>query len=367
MTLEDKKNIVVAMSGGVDSSVAAVVLATEGHSVLGVSMQVWDYRQNGGNKSRATCCAPTDFNDARNVADKFGIPYYVFDFEESFKEQVIDKFVTSYLNGLTPNPCIECNRKVKFKELRLRAQKFGYTHVATGHYAQIVESDGEYKLLRGADEEKDQSYFLFGLPYEDLKTTLFPVGHLDKSKVRELAQKYELSVANKSESQDICFVQGSVGDFVAKIGRRDKSSGKVVNTKGDFLGNHEGIHNFTVGQRKGLGIGGASEPLYVVNIDSANATVTLGTKQNLEKQSFLINDVNVLAHNRLLEGSLEGVVQVRSRHKGTKAKVTLMSDNSAKVEFIDTPVPTAPGQAAVLYDALNQQVILGGTITHSQL
>jgi tRNA-specific 2-thiouridylase len=256
--------VVVAMSGGVDSSVAAILISRSGIPAIGVSMQVWDYRNGGGCSSRATCCAPSDFMDARNAASQAGIPYYVVDFEESFQKEVISKFVDSYAAGETPNPCIDCNNRVKFKELRKRAAAMGCSHVATGHYARIEASHEGYKLLRGVDRSKDQSYFLYAMNQHELASTLFPVGHLTKAEVRGIAREAGLSTAEKAESQDICFVSGSVQDFVAKRIAQGRS-GLIRRVSGEIIGTHEGIHRFTVGQRRGLSIGGGhGSPLYVL-------------------------------------------------------------------------------------------------------
>ena len=361
-------SVVVAMSGGVDSSVAAHMLREVGWNSVGVSMQVWDYRQHQGSSSRATCCSPADFCDARRVANKIGIPFYVLDFEEHFRREVIDKFVKTYEAGLTPNPCIDCNSKVKFRELRVRAESFGSSHVATGHYARIRKSDEGFHLLRGRDLDKDQSYFLYTCKQEELSKTLFPIGHFTKPEIREFAREAGLVTADKAESQDICFVAGSVTDFVTRIGGK-RVRGEIVSVSGEKLGEHDGIQAFTVGQRRGVGIGGNSEPLYVVEIDPKLSRVVIGPKEHLQRESFGVEELNLInpeIRSRVLKGEspveFESVVQVRSRHRGVKATVRIDSPDSARVLWRDQWAVVSPGQAAVFYDLKNEEVLGGGRI-----
>lgn len=290
------------MSGGVDSSVAALLLAREGRNAIGVSMQVWDYRNNGGCQSRATCCAPDDFTDARKVAAHIGIPYYVFDFEKKFRADVIDVFVESYFRGVTPNPCIDCNSKVKFQALRERGTSLGATSVATGHYARITEDADGFHLLRSTDRAKDQSYFLYNLKYDELRSTLFPVGGMTKDEVRGIAREAGLSTAAKPESQDICFVSGTVQDFIGKIGKRSSAHGEIVTRDGTIVGSHTGIHNYTVGQRRGLAIGGTEQPLYVLEIDTHGNRIIVGQRHELERSEFRVGDVNII--NRTLHETI---------------------------------------------------------------
>ena len=359
--------VVVAMSGGVDSSVSAALLHQQGEDVVGVSMQVWDYRNNGGCSSKATCCAPDDFTDARMVAAKIGVPYYVFDFEKSFRKKVIDNFVDTYSRGLTPNPCIDCNNKVKFRELRDRAESFGCGKIATGHFARIKESSKGYHLLRGADAAKDQSYFLYGLSQAELANTIFPVGHLTKSEVRELAAEQGLVTAQKPESQDICFVSGNVQDFIVKLGGK-APGGNIVNREGEVLGTHSGVQNFTVGQRRGLGVS-ASQPLYVIEINPDEKTVVIGPKSQLERESFQMSELNFIdpiLSQEYAKGAFpmefDCIAQLRYRHAGVPVKVKVDSKDSCQVFFDGDWSTVSPGQAAVFYDQSNSEVLGGGRI-----
>lgn len=366
---------VVAMSGGVDSSVAALLLHQQGERVLGVSMQVWDYRQHGGSCSKATCCAPSDFNDARRVCAVLGVPYYVFDFEKIFRAKVIDRFVSEYQQGRTPNPCIECNSKVKFAALRERAYSFGAEAVATGHYAKIDELDGRLRLLRGKDREKDQSYFLYRMKPEELARTKFPLGDLTKPEVRELAKEAGFVTAEKPESQDICFVSGEAWEFVERYSGSAGQGGTIRDREGEVLGSHDGIHRFTVGQRRGIGIGGSRGKLYVLQIDPTTQEVVVGEKAELERDHFYIEDLSWVQQSvaeALNKGnSVSGIIQLRHRHEGVPVYISLIgsvdeasSSESlrAKVSFAKEWATVSPGQAAVLYCIDNQEVLGGGVV-----
>jgi len=343
-----QERIVVAMSGGVDSCASALLLCEQGYAVIGVAMQVWDYRKNGGNATRATCCAPSDFDDAREIADSRAFPFYVFDFEDSFYDAVIEPFVNSYLRGQTPNPCLDCNRKVKFHELRERARALGADKVATGHYAQIRKKpDGSMGLYTAADKEKDQSYFLYALTQDDLRTTLFPVGSMTKPQVRDYLYEHGFDVASKAESQDICFVSSSVAEFVKKSSGVTLPGGSFVDREGKQLGTHEGVHQFTVGQRKGLGLSDRF-PLYVVDIDSEENTVRVGPKEDLERKDFFVGDLSWVS-GTAPTGPITARVKLRYRHPGVICRIEPLANSRARLEFLDEWTAVSPGQAAVFY------------------
>jgi len=358
--------IVVAMSGGVDSCASALLLAEQGFEIVGVAMQVWDYRKNGGSASRATCCAPSDFDDAREIADRGKFPFYVFDFEESFHRAVIQPFVNSYLEGKTPNPCLDCNRKVKFHELRERARAFGAKKVATGHYAQIREkSDGSFGLYTARDVQKDQSYFLYALTQADLSTTLFPVGAMTKSEVRSFLADRGFHLASKAESQDICFVSTSVSTFIERETGKKISRGTFVDGGGEVRGEHDGVHQFTVGQRRGLGLSDKF-PLYVIDIDHETNNVRVGPKDDLEREDFYVSDVSWVSGSPP-SAPIRSRVKLRYRHPGVLCDIEPLSGNAARVVFRGEWTAVSPGQAAVFYSEHDEtdgcvEVLGGGRI-----
>lgn len=365
-------SVVVAMSGGVDSSASALLLSDEGYKVVGIAMQVWDYRNNQGNAKKATCCAPADFDDARLVAEHYKFPFYVFDFEDSFQEAVIDPFVNAYLSGKTPNPCLDCNRKVKFRELRKRSRSLGIKTVATGHYARIRDkADGTKGLYTAKDLKKDQSYFLYAMTQDDLSSTVFPVGDMEKSEVRDLLAAHDLEVASKEESQDICFVSGKVGNFIERNTGSRPPSGELRSVAGKKLGEHDGIHQFTVGQRKGLGLSNPS-PLYVVEIDENTNAVTVGEKDDLRREGFLVADVNWIS-GKVPEGPIRSRVKLRYRHPGVLCTIDPIPGpkGEARVSFIDDWDSVSPGQAAVFYSEYDEHdgavEILGGGIIQKEV
>jgi tRNA-specific 2-thiouridylase len=366
-----KERVVVAMSGGVDSSAAALMLKKQGYDVVGVSMQVWDYRNNNGNSKRATCCAPADFEDARDVSRLGDFPFYVFDFEDSFEEAVINPFVNAYLQGQTPNPCVECNRKVKFKELRKRAKALGASAVATGHYAQIKKlANGKLGLFTSKDKQKDQSYFLFALTQEELSQTIFPVGHLQKPDIRSYLSNEGVEAAQKAESQDICFVSSSVSEFIEKKTGIKPKSGAIKTTDGTVVGEHAGIHNFTVGQRKGLG-GGSKNALYVLQIEPETNEIVVGAETDLQKKELIVHTVNWTSGEKPKE-PFEALVKLRYRNAGVKCLITPLDQDRAQLKFIDKWTTVSPGQAAVFYSLESDaegdfQVYGGGTISREKL
>jgi tRNA-uridine 2-sulfurtransferase len=351
--------VVVAMSGGVDSSIAAALLVRAGHDVIGLSMQLYD--QSNGESGYGSCCSLDDLHDAGRVARGLNIPHYIVNFEQEFHRTVVSNFVSEYVAGRTPIPCSHCNSDLKFSTLLDRSRALGAELVATGHYARIGidPESGRQVLRRGADDAKDQSYFLFSLTQEQLAHASFPVGGLSKDAVRDLARQLDLPVADKPDSQEICFVPG--GDYAAFIERTAPnvdSSGTIVNQSGDVLGHHGGVHRFTVGQRKGLGIA-AAEPLYVLKLRPADRTIVVGPRVELERTSLTASQVNWIA-GIPPEAAVRAQVQIRHRHQPAAATVRSIDTNRAAVEF-DAPVTAiTPGQAAVFYDG--DRVIGGGWI-----
>jgi tRNA-uridine 2-sulfurtransferase len=346
--------IVVAMSGGVDSSVAAALLAREGHDVIGLSMQLYDQHQ--GETRFGSCCTIDDLYDARRVAGKIGIPHYIVNFEHKFNEHVISDFVREYAAGRTPIPCVHCNGDLKFASLVERAEGFDAEAVATGHFAQVDfdETARRYRLKKGVDRQKDQSYFLFTLTQAQLARARFPVGTLDKAAVREEARRLGLTVAEKKDSQEICFV--AAGEHPEFVGARAAvPAGAIRDEAGHVLGRHDGVHRFTIGQRKGLGLA-TGIPLYVVGIDADDASVTVGPREALERATLTASRVNWMS-GETPPAPIRASARIRYRHKEAIATITPVGDSRASVAF-DTPQSAiTPGQAVVFYDG---EVVLGG-------
>jgi tRNA-specific 2-thiouridylase len=349
------------MSGGVDSSVAAALLAEQGHDVIGLSMQLYD--QTDGQTSFGSCCSIDDLHDARRVAAAINIPHYILNFERQFDEQVVSNFVREYTAGRTPLPCARCNSDLKFATLADRAEGFGADRIATGHYARVEfdSTTGRYVLKRGVDPSKDQAYFLFSLTQDQLARALFPVGDRCKDSVREYARARDLPVADKPDSQEICFIPDH--DYAAFVTRRApdaQQAGAILARDGRMLGTHDGIHRFTVGQRKGLGLSASPSgaPMYVLELKPAERHVIVGTKAELERASLTASGVNwvVDAPN----GPLRVTAQIRHRHQPAAATVRPLNAGRVEVVF-DTPqVAITPGQAAVFFDG--DAVVGGGWI-----
>ena len=353
-----KERVVIAMSGGVDSSVAAAILKDEGYDVIGISMQIWDYSAENTDKF-GTCCSLNDINDARRVAEKLGIPFYVLNLEEEFKKNVVDYFVSEYIKGRTPNPCVPCNQRLKFDALLNYAVKIGASKVATGHYAKVVEEKGRYFIKRGVDKSKDQSYFLFNLSHEQLKRAVLPLGDYTKSDIRRMAKTFGLNVAEKEESQEICFVpDNNYEDFIRKrVDEYRIEEGEVVTTDGEVIGRHRGLPFYTIGQRKGLGIS-YERPLYVSEIDVENNRLIVGESDSVVKREFIVENVNWSIPQLIT--SIRALVQIRYRHNASEAEINLTNNNTVKVIYDEPQRAITPGQAAVFY--LEDTLIGGGWI-----
>lgn len=377
MTEEDGRNsVLVAMSGGVDSSVAAALLCESGFRVVGATCKLFGNDDVLPEGTQSTCCSLDDVEDARQACRRLGVPHYTLNFANIFKHQVIDRFCESYLTGNTPNPCIDCNRYVKFAALQQRRRELGLAYIATGHYARRVYDErlGRYLLLRGADLRKDQSYVLFHLSQDTLAHMLFPLGDLRKPEVRDLARKHGFASAEKAESQDICFVpDGDYASFIARYcSHADKASagkhgkegpaalkpGPIEDMSGRVIGTHQGIARYTIGQRKGLGVA-AREPLYVCAKNAATNTLVVGTAHDALVRHVVARDINLIAAERL-DGSLRVTAKTHYRQTAQPAIARQTAADTLEVEFLSPQAACAPGQALVLYDG--DVVIGGGTI-----
>jgi len=354
------KKALIAMSGGVDSSVAAFLIKQQEYDSTGVTLKLFNNEDIGISREK-TCCSLEDVEDARSVAYRLGIPYYVYNFTDRFKDNVIDRFINAYMSGSTPNPCIDCNRYIKFEQLMLRAMQLDFDFVVTGHYA-IIENDaasGRYLLKKAADETKDQSYVLYTMTQKQLAMTLFPLGNLRKSEVRRIAESNGFINAHKHDSQDICFVRdGDYAGFIEQYTGQSFASGSFVNKNGNVLGTHNGIIRYTIGQRKGLGIS-SSEPMYICDILPEDNKIVLGNEQELYSKTLTATQINLISYDRI-NSPLRVKAKIRYRHKEQCATVEQLGEDQIHVEFDIPQRAITKGQSVVLYDG--DYVIGGGII-----
>jgi len=351
--------VVVAMSGGVDSSVVAAFMKEEGYDVTGVTLKLYDDAKPS--KEGRQCCAGQDILDAKRVSEKLNIDHKILFYQKKFKSEVIDSFIDSYSAGETPIPCVQCNQTVKFRDLFKYAKDLNADALITGHYVTRIKKNGHANMYRAKDQNRDQSYFLFSTSQEQLDYLRFPLGEIDKSETRSIAQKLKLNVADKPDSQDICFVpNGDYSSVIKKFRPESFKPGKILNISGNQIGEHEGIINYTIGQRKGIKVS-SDKPLYVVNINADNNTIIVGTKESLEIKEIKLRDLNLLGNKKDFENLIN--VKVRSTGKLLKAKIIIL-DDTAKVEILDSETGISPGQACVFYskDNFGDKVLGGGWI-----
>ena len=352
----------MAMSGGIDSTMASLLLHEQGYEVIGITMKTWDYQSSGGNKKETGCCSLDSINDARQLAVDCGFPHTILDIRDEFKGSIIDNFIEEYIAGRTPNPCVLCNTHIKWEALLKRADMLNCDFIATGHYAQLSNLNGRFVVSKGLDQNKDQSYVLWGVSQQCLSRTIFPVGNLHKSEIREMAlQRGYKSLAEKNESYEICFIpDNDYGAFLRrKVKGLDKKvkGGSFITSEGKIVGTHKGYPFYTIGQRK-IGVSLGSKPTYVIGINAEENTVVVGSKEDLDKNQMFIKDVNYLKYEKINDGA-EFLVKIRYKHRGEFATITNEGDN-LKVLFHNKVAGIAPGQSAVIYEG--DDVVAGGFI-----
>jgi tRNA-specific 2-thiouridylase len=358
-----KGKVLVAMSGGIDSSVAAMLLHEQGYEVIGITMKTWDYSSSGGTRKTTGCCSLDDINDARMLAVEMGFHHIILDIRKEFGDFIIDNFVEEYIAGRTPNPCVLCNTHIKWEALLKRADQLGCEFIATGHYAQVRNENNRYIISKGTDENKDQSYVLWGLTQKSLSRTLFPLGEYSKPEIRQMALErgYE-ELSKKGESFEICFVPDN--DYRGFLKRRVKgleekvAGGDFIDVDGNVIGKHKGYPFYTIGQRKGLEVA-FGDPRYVVEIDAKNNKVVLGTKEDLNKKEVFVRGANIIKY-KLLPKEMEVISKIRYKDKGANSNISLLPDGRIKIEFYENVQGVAPGQSAVFYDG--KDLIGGGFI-----
>ena len=357
-----KGKVLMAMSGGIDSTMASLLLHEEGYEVIGITMKTWDYESSGGNKKETGCCSLDSINDARKLAVDCGFPHMILDIREEFGDYIIDNFVDEYIAGRTPNPCVLCNTHIKWEALLKRADMLGCDYIATGHYAQVREENGRYVVSKGLDANKDQSYVLWGLSQDCLKRTIFPMGKYHKKDIKQMAlDRGYVELANKSESYEICFIPDN--DYRGFLKRRVEGleekvkGGDFITKSGEVVGVHNGYPFYTIGQRK-IGVSLGQEPTYVIGINPDNNTVTVGTKEDLKELEMIIRNVNFIKYDAVPDG-LHVVTKVRYKHSGEDS-ILCNEDGDIKVTFQHKVEGIAPGQSAVFYE--DNDVVGGGFI-----
>jgi tRNA-specific 2-thiouridylase len=363
--MSKKGKVLVAMSGGVDSSVAAVMLQEQGYEVIGITMKTWDYHRSGGNSDKETgCCTVESMNDARHIAVNHGFKHFIVDIREEFGDWVIDRFVDDYLGGRTPNPCVLCNTHIKWAALLKRADNLGCDFIATGHYAKVREENDRYVISRGHDPKKDQSYALWGVAQKHLARTIFPLGNYPKTEIRQIAEDHGLlNVANKPDSYEICFVPDD--DYRRFLrdrvdGLEEKvSGGKFVDQDGNVVGEHEGYPFYTIGQRRGLDLA-MGKPVYVTHIDPVTNTITIGEKKDLVSSTLIAGELNLIKYDKIPEDNMEITGAIRYNDDGAIGQVTQISEDQMKVHFPAGREAITPGQAIVCYEG--DDVLAGGWI-----